>query len=95
MASPTTWGHVRFQPGLSLRATSGSVATQQQGSVIMSVALIITREHGDAPGCGPQSKGYAERAQTLTGCGALKELALPLTTEVMSYPFPPPAVGKA
>jgi hypothetical protein len=49
----------------------------------MFVAHIIIREHGDVPdwdSCqGPQSKGCAELAQSLTGCGALE-----------SWPHPSP-----
>lgn len=44
---------VRFQPKLLLLKTmSESLTMQQQGSVLMSVAHIITRKHGDILGLG-------------------------------------------
>lgn len=43
---------VRFQPKLLLLKTmSESLTMQQQGSVLMSVAHITTRKHGDILGC--------------------------------------------
>jgi hypothetical protein len=47
VASPAIWVMVRSQPELLQRAMSESVAMQQQGSVSMSIAHIITREHVD------------------------------------------------
>lgn len=43
---------VRSQPEMLLRVMSESMVTQQQGSVSMSMAHIITREHRDVPGQG-------------------------------------------
>jgi hypothetical protein len=43
---------VRSQPELLLRTMSGSVAIQLQGSVLMSIAYVTTREHGDVPDAG-------------------------------------------
>ena len=44
---------LRFQPKLPLRSMSEFKSMQLQGSVLMSVAHITTREHGDVPGRGP------------------------------------------
>ena len=41
-----------FQPKLPLRSMSEFKSMQLQGSVLMSVAHITTREHGDVPGWG-------------------------------------------
>lgn len=40
---------VKFWSMLTLRAMLGSVAMEQEGLVLMSVAHIITRDHGDIP----------------------------------------------
>lgn len=50
MVSPVTSAIARSHPELSLRAISESVAMQLQGTVLMSVALITSREYGAVPG---------------------------------------------
>lgn len=50
MVSPVTSAITRSHPELSLRAISESVAMQLQGTVLMSVALITSREYGAVPG---------------------------------------------
>ena len=44
---------VRSQPKLPMRVMSEFMGKQWQGSVLMSLAHITTREHGDVPGRGP------------------------------------------
>lgn len=61
---------------LPLRATSGSVVTQQQGLVSMSVGHVTTKDHVDVPGLG-YCLGCAELAPPITSC-ATQELAPPL-----------------
>lgn len=57
---------------------SASVAMQLQGSVLMSMAHITTREHGDPSVVGQllgtmwTSRGCTELAPSLTGCGTLE-----------------------
>lgn len=63
---------MRFHPGLSLRAMSGSVTMQQQESVLVSMAHFTTREHGDICGhgsCWELSRSCAELVPPFTGCG--------------------------
>lgn len=43
---------VRSQPELPLKIMPGSMATQFQGSVLMAMVHITTREHGEVPGGG-------------------------------------------
>lgn len=62
----------KYQPALLLRAMSGSVALQQQGSVSMPVAPITTKSHAVIPVWVAAStmfiaKGRAELALCLTG----------------------------
>lgn len=49
LANLATWAMVRSQPELQLRAMTGSMTTQWQGSMLMSVTHSTTREHGDIP----------------------------------------------
>jgi hypothetical protein len=63
----------RSQPELPLRTKSESVAIQQQGWMLMSVAPISTREHGDIPGGaaveGPHGcSGAVQNYFPLNGC---------------------------
>lgn len=50
---------------------SGSMATQQQGLVLMTVAYITTKEHGSIPGWGSHQGPYV--------CPQVSQLALPLS----------------
>jgi hypothetical protein len=56
---------VKSQPVLLLRAMPGSVATQQQGLMSMSVVHITTSEHEDAPSWGNCQRpcGFPEAVQ--------------------------------
>lgn len=51
---------VSFQPKLSLRAMSESMS-ERQGSVLMSMTHVTTREHGNVPGQGSclRQPGYS------------------------------------
>lgn len=59
---------VKSQSMSPLGAMIGSVVMQHRGSVMMSVARIITKDRTDVPGSLEMSKGYSELAQSLAGC---------------------------
>lgn len=84
MVSTTSRGHGELLAwGGALEGLVWVCGCAAAGISVMFVAHIIIREHGDVPdwdSCqGPQSKGCAELAQSLTGCGALE-----------SWPHPSP-----
>lgn len=54
---------------------SESVATQSQGSVLMSMIHITTREHGGVPGWGSSGRPCGCTGLYRTGCAALETLS--------------------
>lgn len=76
MASPATWDHGEV---IARAASQGheSMAINQQGSVLMSMAHITTRGHWDVPvrvvtGDHMDVQGLCRKGLTLTGCDDLE-----------------------
>lgn len=55
-----------------------SVAMQQQGSVLVSIAHVTTKDHMDFPGTMLMSKSSAELAPLLTDCSTQESWHHPL-----------------
>ena len=56
---------MKSQPVLPVRAMSGLVAMQQQGSVLMSMSPINNKDHVDIPGLDYLSNSYISGSQSV------------------------------